>query len=107
MVRKCGSACEFRNPETILKFRLHVGERWQCLFEDKVKREYRVLEPEWIEVPAGRFKCIRLDRKDEGNPNTTRLWYASGVGLIKSVEADTVRELVEFGIEEFDTDEDE
>ena len=55
------------------------------------KTTYTVGKEEEVEVPAGKFKAIRVDKElkyDIGNGPTTiktSSWYATKVGLIKSV----------------------
>jgi hypothetical protein len=42
---------------------------------------------EEVEVPAGKFKALRVEAEQELGANVFKstLWYAPGVGLVKSV----------------------
>ncbi|AMV29687.1 hypothetical protein VT84_35160 [Gemmata sp. SH-PL17] len=60
-------------------------------------QETRTLGWEEIEVPAGKFKAIRVDRND--NPNgtaKTSYWYAPGLGCIKWSDGTASRVLTAF-----------
>lgn len=65
----------------------------------KVKLTYTVGKEEEMEVPAGKFKAIRLESKAAGAGAETRgviTWYAPGVGPIKTETPGGVIELKEF-----------
>jgi len=52
---------------------------------------------EEIEVPAGKFKAIRVDRDDNADGTAkTSYWYAPGLGCIKWSDAHRARELKSF-----------
>lgn len=64
-------------------------------------------QEEFVEVPAGKFKCYHYIHFD-GVPDEAHLWYAPGVGLIKSHrvytlqnghEYDETRELLEYVVQ--------
>ncbi len=76
--------------EIILKFPLHIGDEWICDEKAEQKLMDRVKAEEWIRVPAGRFRCIRVERSD-----SSIRWYASGVGLVKVSYDGEVVELAE------------
>ena len=64
---------------------------WEYAFETK--------EWEEVEVPAGKFRAIRVDRKDTQNGTllgTTTYWYAPGVGCIKITGKSPTRVLKSF-----------
>jgi hypothetical protein len=60
---------------------------------------WTVGEWEWVEVPAGRFRAVRVDwdrqRDAEEEWRVTR-WYAPGVGMVKERNAGHLRVLVAF-----------
>jgi hypothetical protein len=51
------------------------------------KTTYRMGREEEVEVPAGKFKALRVESEQELGANLFRstLWYAPGVGLVKSL----------------------
>ena len=61
----------------VLKSRLKPGDSWEV--PDGGKRT--VHEPEEIEVPAGKFKALRVVWEHDGGTLTS--WYAPGVGEVK------------------------
>jgi len=48
---------------------------------------YRMGKEEDVEVPAGKFKAVRVESEQQLGANVYKatLWYAPGVGLVKSV----------------------
>jgi DUF3108-like len=48
---------------------------------------YRMGREEMVEVPAGKFKALRVESEQQLGANVYKatLWYAPGVGLVKSV----------------------
>ncbi|MFQ5793654.1 MAG: hypothetical protein ACE5JP_01220 [Candidatus Bipolaricaulia bacterium] len=79
-------------PEPMFDFPLAVGKVWNWIgrigsfFEADI--DFKVLREEVIEVPAGRFKTMRIrisgEASDGSNTTTTR-WFAEGVGMVKEV----------------------
>jgi hypothetical protein len=73
--------------ETLLRFPLEPGSRWteRLALSDGARQE-RVHEvrEEKIEVPAGKFDCLRVDRTVDGKLESVS-WYSRGVGLVKHV----------------------
>jgi hypothetical protein len=49
---------------------------------------------ETVKVPAGKFKAIRVDRKDSDEYYT--FWYTPGIGLVKNQDKTSVLELKSF-----------
>lgn len=64
----------------VLKTKLKSGDSWEV--PDGGKRT--VHGPEDIEVPAGKFKALRVVWESDGRTLTS--WYAPGVGEVKRVE---------------------
>jgi hypothetical protein len=64
-------------PVLLLKTPPKVGTKWELAGGG----EYRVTKEEEVEVPAGKFKAVRVEVS--GGESTTVLWFAPAVGLIK------------------------
>lgn len=76
------------DPEWMVKTPFKAGDTWTFTTNGPIplKLSYTVCGEEDVEVPAGKYKAIRVDRAADGHPNfAASLWYAPGVGLIKSV----------------------
>ncbi len=79
-------------PYCFLKEPAVPGTTWTIDGKDKDgrpwSRAHRVVGPEWVEVPAGRFHALRVDEENGPKPDAKKWtnWYARGVGLIKRVE---------------------
>jgi hypothetical protein len=70
------------DPFPLLKLPAKVGDRWSPT--DGLT--YRVAAvDEAVEVPAGKYKTVRVEVDFEGAPVPVRqtFWYAPGVGLVK------------------------
>jgi hypothetical protein len=78
----------FNEPECQLKLPLRAGDTWESLFDGRpdITVKYTTGKEEDVEVPAGKFRAIRIDSvmtvKDSKFETTD--WYAPGVGLVKS-----------------------
>jgi hypothetical protein len=73
-------------PVSLLRLPAKAGDRWDVGFATKsrrVKGTATVKGGEEVEVPAGKFKAVRVDRAVDGNELTFALWYAPGVGVVK------------------------
>jgi len=68
---------EFAKPIQLLKTPPKVGTKWEL---DGGAR-YEVTKEEDVEVPAGKFKAVRVEQVNGGT--TTTLWFAPTVGLVK------------------------
>jgi hypothetical protein len=53
--------------------------------EGSVKFTYTVSKVEEVEVPAGKFKAIRVEEKTDALLMSATRWFAPGVGLVKMV----------------------
>ena len=62
----------------VIKLPAKVGTEWQ-----EAGQTFTIAKEEEIEVPAGKFKAIRIDSSTTGAPVMTHFWYALGVGLLK------------------------
>lgn len=79
-------------PAPLLRLPAKAGDTWKWEAEKKEgapaqKTTYKVIGEEEIEVPAGKFKAIRVEQTTETNGRTARYeeWYAPRVGLVKKV----------------------
>lgn len=71
-------------PTCLLKLPAKPGDTWT----DKVVN-YTVVGEEEVEVPAGKFKAIRLRGGYDNSDAVLNKWYAQGVGLVKVTWADS------------------
>jgi hypothetical protein len=77
LFRVTGNGKEFAKPIQLLKTPPKVGTKWEL---DGGAR-YEVTKEEDVEVPAGKFKAVRVEHVN--GDSTTTLWFAPTVGLIK------------------------
>ncbi|QJW93900.1 hypothetical protein [Frigoriglobus tundricola] len=108
---------ELNPPICLLKSPPKAGDKWETrtglvdgLFE--LCQKCKVLEAEWVEVPAGKFKAFPVvseitvsvkfgpAQQKAPEPITRTEWYAPGIGLVKLKHKrgtdDEVRELQSF-----------
>jgi hypothetical protein len=76
----------------VLKLPAKEGETWEFASKDKgdltLTDRYTTGKEEEIEVPAGKFKAIRVDMETVSNGRTAvrmTYWHAPGVGVVKEV----------------------
>jgi hypothetical protein len=85
---------QFDPPLCQLKLPPRPGDKWE--FDSSlsaVRFEYkgaaRVREPEWVEVPAGRYWAVAVEVDVTGGPNDTpfqkTVWFAPRIGRVKEV----------------------
>jgi hypothetical protein len=78
----------FETPECILKLPVRAGAVWEGPSGGQPEStiQYTAGPEEEIEVPAGKFRAVRIDSVFKGNGLTLKLsdWYDSKVGLVKS-----------------------
>ncbi len=97
----------FTPPISILIFPIKVGTEWNwegtlkiALINKKIKMHCKVVGEEEIEVPAGKFKCIKIHihqlRSDEVSDEYG--WYAPGIGQIKYIGKELAKELVSYSL---------
>lgn len=79
---------ELKTPRVWLRRPLEKGGSWDT--GEGTATVAAVDEP--VEVPAGKFRCVRLEIS-AGASRRTR-WFARGVGCVKEADAGTVVELV-------------
>ncbi|HEY6189987.1 MAG TPA: hypothetical protein VIW80_20205 [Pyrinomonadaceae bacterium] len=66
------------------------GSKWSWNGKDvggnDVSESNEVIGPEWVEVPAGKFRAIKIiSHVSNGGTVATRTnWYADGIGVVKS-----------------------
>jgi hypothetical protein len=65
---------------------------------EPVKVTFTMGKIEEVEVPAGKYKSIRVDQVIEagGGTQKTTYWYAAGVGMVKLEAGGSITELTEF-----------
>jgi hypothetical protein len=71
----------------LLKLPATKGETWELasVTPGSPKTVYMTVGEEEIEVPAGKFRAVRVDSKTEYPKYTAKdsVWYAPGVGVVK------------------------
>ena len=78
-------------PWCLLKLPHRPGNKWKNTGEDPGQTETRTgFGPEEVEVPAGKYKAIRVESEAlfEGKLYRSTTWFAPGVGLVKFVHHD-------------------
>ncbi|MDB5312929.1 MAG: hypothetical protein JWO38_7131 [Gemmataceae bacterium] len=87
---------QFDPPVCLLKLPVKPGEEWETLntlsaVENAVEFRYKhtVFEPEWVTVPAGRFRAVRVVEDSQYARGGARMWptthwYVAGIGCVKS-----------------------
>jgi hypothetical protein len=80
----------YSEPWCIVKAPYRAGEKWETDFTEfgtRSQSTYTNGDVEWVEVPAGKFKALRVETEHQGKtpPTTTTIWYTSGVGYVKKV----------------------
>ena len=90
--RVANAAGDLPNPVPLLKLAAKPGDTWDWEREGPggfgpVTTRYTAGPEEEVEVPAGKFKALRVESATELKGRVTKytLWYAPGVGLVKSV----------------------
>ena len=78
------------DPETAITRPSKPGEKWDYQPKPKnggqaAKRTYTSVAEEEVEVPAGKYKAIRIDETWDDGRGLMRSsqWHAPGVGLVK------------------------
>jgi hypothetical protein len=81
---------EYDTPDILCKTPCVIGESW---YRSGVTWDV-IATNESVTVPAGTYGCIHMrETVDEGGGRITEIWYAVGVGKIKSV-SDTQTEVL-------------
>jgi hypothetical protein len=85
-----GLKINFQPPKPYLKNPLVAGAKWRWAGKDVSGNEStessRVIGLEWVEVPAGKFRAMKIisEIASGGGVVTKTFWYAPGVGCVKS-----------------------
>ena len=76
-------------PYCILKFPVKPGQAWTSEVTSggavRTTFKYKAVEEEDVEVPAGKFRAVRLevDIDTRGQARKSVIWYAPRVGIVK------------------------
>lgn len=104
-----GLKIDFNPGKPYLKNPLTAGAKWEWAGKDigqnDTAESHQVIGQEWVEVPAGRFRAMKMVSKlTLGGAQATRtFWYAEGVGLVKSTtEAKSAAGLFSYGFQLID-----
>jgi hypothetical protein len=80
------------HAQWVVKVPVKAGDTWTVDLDappgrQPLKLTYTVRGEEEVEVPAGKFKAVRVDTtlNDPVVPMPISRWYAPGIGLVKSV----------------------
>ncbi|HEV2912512.1 MAG TPA: hypothetical protein VGX92_04270 [Pyrinomonadaceae bacterium] len=85
-----GLKIDYQPGKQYLRNPLVKGETWRWSGKDvagnDVAESSQVIGPEWVEVPAGRFRAMKIVSlvSSGGSVATKTYWYAVDVGLVKS-----------------------
>jgi hypothetical protein len=95
-------------PKAVIKLPFKPGEKWHYQPNPEGggpvgKRTYTSVAEEEVEVPAGKYKAIRIDEtwEDRGGPMRSSHWFAPGVGLVKQSTFEGSTETVDFVLKSF------
>jgi hypothetical protein len=91
-------------PHCLLKIPSAKGEKWDWMVTEVNRKATRTaFEEEEVDVPAGKFRTIRVDSEapvGKDLTQKTKQWYAVGIGWVKLVtkmgDAEEVRVLKSF-----------
>jgi hypothetical protein len=73
----------YATPIPLLRLPAKEGDAWEWTHPiPKTKRSYKTVKEEVVEVPAGKFKAVRVECVIDGE-GTYIDWYAPGLGSIK------------------------
>jgi hypothetical protein len=79
----------FKSPLPVVKLPVKPGETWDNRADSDAGaaalKKFTLVGEEEVEVPAGKFKAVRLDSETGPGADTVRTssWYAPRVGLVK------------------------
>ncbi|MBI2823061.1 MAG: DUF3108 domain-containing protein [Planctomycetia bacterium] len=79
-------------PVCVIKYPVVEGDSWKSnvkIGPESVDMTSRVEKEEEIEVPAGKYKAVkvRVDANTKGQKITNTYWFAPGVGIVKQEAA--------------------
>jgi hypothetical protein len=76
-------------PVTVIRFPVKDGDTWEQTIAadgDEMKLKGKVIGEEAIEVPAGKFKALRVQIEASGDQSetlTVTYWFARNTGIVK------------------------
>lgn len=82
---------EAKEPKPLLKAGGKAGDTWEVELPEPGgtgKQTFTLGEQEEVEVPAGKYKAVRVDivtTTPRGPASRVTMWHAPGVGVVKSV----------------------
>ncbi|HEX8144855.1 MAG TPA: hypothetical protein VF553_19965 [Pyrinomonadaceae bacterium] len=85
-----GLKIDYQPAKQYLKNPLVAGEKWNWSGKDvggnDVSESSRVVGLEWVEVPAGKFRAMKIISLVSSGASvaTKTYWYVDGVGLVKA-----------------------
>jgi hypothetical protein len=85
-----GLKIDYEPGKQYLKNPLIAGGKWRWAGKDvggnDVSESSEVMGLEWVDVPAGKFRAMKIIShvSNGGTAAVKTYWYADGVGLIKS-----------------------
>ena len=88
--RLTSGGVKIATPQPLFKSGGKVGDTWESELtipgSTSIKFKYKLGAEEEVEVPAGKFKAVRVEAESEqgGATRQTTAWYAPVVGLIKT-----------------------
>lgn len=91
LFRQSSGGLELDPPLPLLRFPVTAGDTWETpavAATGEGKGRVTVVGVEEVEVPAGKFKAVRVqvEKNPKGAPTqTSTQWWAEGVGLVKSL----------------------
>jgi hypothetical protein len=71
-------------PAPDLRLPAKAGDKWAWEAAKGTTR-YTVVKEEEVEVPAGKFKAIRVEAEGPDSKSRSEVWWAPRVGLVKQV----------------------
>jgi len=83
----------FESPKCVLRLPFREGDTWETPYwanGERATAKYTSAGEEEVEVPAGKFRCIRVEAKFvvNGDTWTNTRWMAPRVGVVKEEVAD-------------------
>jgi hypothetical protein len=84
-----GELVKFNPPQPIIATPLKRGARWNFdgqAGDLKIYQQYEVTGEEAVQVPAGKFRAVRIHSEQTSpSPMTIDRWFAAGTGIVKDV----------------------
>jgi len=89
VLRHAFNDTQFPTPVTVVRFPVKEGDTWEQTVAaggDEMKLKGKVIGEEEIEVPAGKFKALRVQIEASGEQSetlTVTYWFARNAGIVK------------------------